>query len=429
MIRIRCRLVASLLFALVFAGTVVAQEIPRAAPEEVGLSSARLARLTSVLTEYVESGRLPGAVALVARRGRVVYLEAFGQRDREAASPQRVDDIFRIASQTKALVSVAIMMLQEEGRLLIGDQLSRYLPEFAETTVAVDNEEGGYDVVPANRAVTLRDLLTHTSGIGYGGGVAHERWAEAEIQGWYFADRDEPIRATVGRMAALPFVAQPGEQFVYGYSTDILGAVVEVVSGVPLDEFLRTRILEPLAMRDTYFYLPADKQDRLTVVYSASEEGLAPAPDPGAMVGQGAYMHGPRKSFSGGAGLLSTARDYARFLQMMLNGGELGGVRILSRKSVELMTVNHVGDLLDVVAPGTGFGLGFQVVEDLGARGIPGSPGEYGWGGAYHSTYWVDPVEELVVVYFAQMTPANGLDDQDKLRALIYQAIIDDGTN
>jgi CubicO group peptidase (beta-lactamase class C family) len=427
----RVRLAASFVLVAVLAlsGGAAAQELPRAVPEEVGLSSARLDRLTSALEGYVNSGQLPGAVAMVVRRGRVAYLEAFGQRDREAGAQQQTDDIFRIASQSKAVISVAVMMLQEEGKLLLTDRLSRFLPEFAETTVAVANEDGGYDVVEADRQVTLRDLLTHTSGSGYGGGAAHEQWAEAGIQGWYFADRDEPIRETVRRMAPLPFVVQPGEQYVYGYSTDILGAVVEVASGVPLDEFLRTRIFEPLDMRDTHFYLPADKGSRLSAVYSASDEGLALAPDPGAMVGQGAYVGGPRMSFSGGAGLLSTARDYARFLQMMLDGGELGGVRILSRKSVELMTVNHVGDLFGGPAAGTGFGLGFMVVEDLGARGVLGSVGEYGWGGAYHSTYWVDPEEELVVVYFAQLLPANGLDDHARLRALIYQAIMDDDTS
>lgn len=425
MSKIRNRFVASVLLVLVLAGSVAAQQLQRAIPEEVGLSSARLERLSAVLKQYVEEEQLPGVVALVARRGRVAYLEAFGHRDREAGAPQQVDDIFRIASQTKAIVSVAIMMLQEEGRLLISHPLGRYLPEFSDTTVAVadGDGDGGYEVVPANRAITIRDLLTHTSGVGYGGGPASERWAEAGIQGWYFADRDEPIVETVARMAGLPFEAQPGERFVYGYSTDILGAVVEVVSGMSLDEFLRTRIFEPLGMHDTHFYLPVEKRERLSVVYSAGEDGLSPAPAPGGMVGQGAYVEGPRKSYSGGAGLLSTARDYAHFLQMTLNGGELDGVRILSRKSIQLMTVNHVGNLLAAEAPGTGFGLGFQVVEDLGARGEPGSVGEYGWGGAYHSTYWVDPAEDLVIVYFSQLIPANGLDDQARLRALVYQAI------
>jgi CubicO group peptidase (beta-lactamase class C family) len=425
--KISSRFVTSVILALALIGSVAAQaqQLSRAVPEDVGLSSERLQRLSTVLTQYVDEEQLPGVVALIARHGHVAYLEAFGHRDRESGAPQRVDDIFRIASQTKAIVSVAIMMLQEEGRLLISHPLSRYLPEFLETTVAVADDDGGYSVVPAERAIALRDLLTHTSGVGYGGGIASDRWAEAGIQGWYFADRDEPIRETVARMAPLPFEAQPGERFVYGYSTDILGAVVEVVSGMSLDEFLRTRVFEPLGMSDTHFYLPVEKRGRLSVVYSAGDEGLSRTPDFGGMVSQGAYVEGPRKSYSGGAGLLSTARDYARFLQMTLNGGELDGVRILSRKSIQLMTVNHLGDLLAGEAPGTGFGLGFQVVEDLGARGEPGSVGEYGWGGAYHSTYWVDPAEDLVVVYFSQLIPANGLDDQAKLRALVYQAIVE----
>jgi CubicO group peptidase (beta-lactamase class C family) len=362
-------------------------------------------------------------VVLVARQGKVAHVEAFGQRDREAASPMREDAIFRIASQTKALVSVGVMILQEDGRLLITDPLSKFMPEFRETTVAVAKDGGGYEVVKAKRSITIRDLLTHTAGIGYGGGLAKDRWEAAGITGWYFADRNEPVGATVSRMASLPFDAQPGERWVYGYSTDILGALIEKVSGDTLEGFLQSRILTPLGMKDTHFYLPESKKDRLAVVYTAGASGLARAPDPGGMVGQGAYVQGPRKSYSGGAGLLSTAIDYARFLQMLLNGGELGGARILSRKSVELMTVDHLGER-NYGRPGEGFGLGFTVVEDLGTRGVPGSVGEFGWGGAYHSTYWVDPKEQLVVVYFTQLIPTGGIDDHGKLRALIYQAIM-----
>jgi CubicO group peptidase (beta-lactamase class C family) len=424
--KLTSRVIAIVALVQVAAAGAWAQELPRAVPEQVGLSSARLDRLSEALELYVETEALPGVVALVARHGRIAYFESFGRRDMEADVPQQADDIFRIASQSKAIVSVAAMILQEEGRLLISHPVSRYLPEFAETTVGVPNDAGGVDIVAAKRQIRIRDLLTHTSGAGYGWGPGAEQWAAAGIQGWYFADRDEPIRETVRRMAALPFDAQPGEQYVYGYSTDILGAVVEVASGMPLDQFVATRILEPLDMVDTHFYLPDDKRGRFSAVYSVADEGLTRAPAPGGMVGQGEYVDGPRMSFSAGAGLLSTAADYARFLQMLLNGGELDGRRILSRKTVELMTTNHTGDLFTRFSPGQGFGLGFSVVTDLGARGASGSVGEYGWGGAYHSTYWVDPVEGLVVVYFTQVIPATGLDDHAKLRELIYQAIADD---
>ncbi len=399
-----------------------AQELPVARPEAVGLSGERLQRLSRVLDGYVDRGELPGGVALVVRRGRMAYAHAFGDLDREGNVAMPLDAIFRIASQTKAVVSVAILKLQEEGLLLISDPVSRYLPAFAETTVAVADGGDGYDIEPARRPVTIRDLLSHTAGIGYGGGIARDRWAGAGIQGWYLAHRTEPILATVDRMASLPFEAHPGERFVYGYSTDILGAVVEAVSGTPLDAFLAWEIFEPLGMEDTHFYLPADKAPRLATVYGRSQDGtLERAPGGQGGAAQGEYVRGPRVSFSGGAGLLSTARDYARFLQMLLNGGELDGRRVLSPKTVQLMTVNHTGDLYG--EPGVGFGLGFSVVDDLGARGVPGSVGEVGWGGAYHSVYWVDPTEELVVVYFTQVIPANGLDDHAKLRALVYQAI------
>ena len=325
--------------------SVSAQGLSRAKPEEVGLSSERLQRLSAVFQEYVDEGKLSGSVIMIARHGKVAYLEAFGQRDRESKSPMKTDTIFRIASQTKALVSVGVMILQEEGQLLISDPVGKYIPEFQETTVAVAKEGGGYDVVKAKRPITIRDLLTHTAGINYGGGVASERWEEAGIQGWYFADRDEPISATVSRMASLPFVAQPGERWVYGYNTDILGVVIESASGQALDDFLHARLFKPLGMRDTHFYLPPKYKNRLAVVYSASKENdLERSPDAGGMIGQGAYVEGPRKSFSGGAGILSTAIDYTSFLQMMLNGGLFNGNRILSPKTVDLMTVDHVGD-------------------------------------------------------------------------------------
>ena len=393
-------------------------------PEKVGMSSEGLATLAEAFEQYVQDGELAGAVILVTRRGEPVFHQAFGERDLESDDAMEKGDIFRIASQTKALVSTAIMMLQEDGKLLIKHPVSRYLPAYEKTTVAVEVEGGGYGVVPAKRQITIRDLLTHTAGVGYGGGLAAEEWEQAGIQGWYFADRDKPVRHTIDQIAELPFEAHPGERYVYGYSTDILGAVVEAASGKTLDVFLEERLFRPLGMNDTHFYLPKDKIDRLATVYSATEDGLEKAPDPGHMVGQGHYVEGPRTSFSGGAGLLSTAHDYSRFLQMMLGEGELDGVRLLSPKTVQLMTANHVGDKF-AWASGAGFGLGFRVLLDLGAFGEHGSVGDYGWGGAYHSVYWVDPAEELVVVYMTQLIPAGDVDDQQVLRSLVYSAITD----
>ena len=412
-----------LAFAFAFATRAAGADLATARPEDVGLSSSRLERLSAALGQYVERGELSGAVMLVARRGKVAYFESFGHRDREARDPMRRDTLFRIASQTKAIVSVAAMTYVEEGKLLITDPVGQYLPEFLATTVAVAREGGGYDVVPAKRPITVRDLLTHTSGYGYGTGVGEDRWAAAGQQGYYFADKNETIRDAVRRIAALPAHAQPGERWIYGYNTDILGALLEVVGGQSLDRILHERIFEPLGMGDTEFYLTPSKRERLAAVYSIVNGTIERAPTPGNAVGQGAYVEGPRRSFSGGAGLLSTATDYARFLQMLLNGGELDGRRILGRKSVELMTVNHLGAV--PFTPGQGFGLGFYVVADLGARGAPGSVGEFGWGGAYHTTYWVDPREQLVVVYMTQLVPAGDVDDQAKVRALVYQAIVD----
>ena len=407
------------------------------------MSSDRLGTINTVFTDYVTNGKLPGVVVLAARNGKVVYHQAIGMRDMENKKPMSTETIFRIASQTKAIVSVGIMMLQEEGKLLLSDPLSKYIPEFKETTVAIKEEDGGYTIQNAKREIKIRDLLTHTAGIDYGYGVAAEKWKNAEMQGWYFAHRTEPVLETVKKMANLPMEAHPGERYVYGYNTDILGALIEVVSGQPLDEFLKTKILNPLGMVDTHFYLPKSKASRLSVVYSQCNDSLLRAPKDGApefmwkdnetCVGnyqtQGQYLEGPRTSLSGGAGLLSTSMDYAIFLQMMLNNGTYNGTRILSRKSVELMTANHLdGDhYKDVKFPwdwGVGFGLGFSVTTDAGDRGVLGSLGEYGWGGAYHSSYWVDPAENLVVVYFTQVNPIT-LDDHQKLRSLIYQAIVD----
>lgn len=416
---------AYFLLSIVFISTPgFAREPDKAIPEKAGLSSERLQRLEAVFQGYVDQERMAGSVVMLARRGQTVYRKAFGMQDREAGKPMQVDTIFRIASQTKALVSLGAMILQEEGRLLISDPVGKYIPEFMNTTVAEVQPDGHYKIVKAQRPITIRDLLTHTSGVGYGYGPAAELWAKAGIQGWYFADRAEPIADTVRRMAALPFEAQPGARWVYGYSTDILGVVLERAGGQSLDTLLRSRIFEPLGMKDTHFYLPKEKAGRLAVVYAPRKQGgLERAPVAGTMDAQGAYVDGPRTSFSGGAGLVSTAADYMRFLQMMLNGGVLDGKRIVSRKTVELMTVDHL--ITQEINPGAGFGLGFAVIKDVGAKGVPGSAGEYGWGGAYHSTYWVDPKEQLIAVYLTQLRPHVELPDHDVLRAMVYAALVD----
>ena len=407
-----------------------AEVLATAKPESVGLSTERLAHLRRAMQEHVDEGRVAGIVTYIARGGRVAHLEAFGQADVEAKRPMREDTIFRIASQTKALTSVAVMMLVEEGRIALSDPLSRFIPAFEKTTVAVAPPEGAVagspvSVVPARRKVTIRDLLTHTAGIGYGEGVAAYVWKAAGIQGWYFADRAEPVSAVVERMAALPMDAQPGEKFVYGYNTDILGAVVEKVSGLTLAEFFETRITSPLGMVDTHFYLPPAQKDRLAAVYAAQDGKIERATDP--KTGQGQYVAGPRMAFSGGAGLLSTAGDYGRFLQMMLGGGALDGVRLLSPRTVELMTVNHTGSLLPEAwtgRTGLGFGLGFEVTTDLGRAARHDSVGAYGWGGAYHTVYWVDPEEQLVALLMTQLLPAGDSDLHSKFRALVYQSIV-----
>ena len=429
--RIRLTALAVLFALLLVPQTLVAQGLARVAPEEVGMSSERLDRLSLALESYVDEGRLAGAVTIVVRRGKIAYREGIGYRDVAAQAPMPSDGIFRIASQTKALASVGVMLLQEEGKLLITDPVGKYLPAFAETMVAEPNGDGGYDVVPARRPITIRDLLTHTAGISYGMGLlanrgpAADAWAEAGITGWYFADRDETVGDTMARLAKLPMDAHPGERWIYGYNTDILGAMIEKISGQTLGAFLKERLFDPLGMTDTHFFLPESKVGRLATVYSSVGDGgsFERAPEPGHMVGQGHYVNGPRKAFSAGAGVLSTATDYATFLQMMLNGGELNGTRILSRKTVESMTSDHLGDI--PFRSGQGFGLGFSITHDPAAAGLPGSVGEFAWAGAYHSVYWADPEEEMVVVYLTQIIPAINLDEQQKVRALVYQAIVD----
>jgi CubicO group peptidase (beta-lactamase class C family) len=408
------------------AAAAAASPLPTTSPEAVGLAPKGLARITELLQGYVDRKRVAGTVTLILRDGKVAYSSALGQADVEKAVPMKTDTIFRIASQSKAVTTVAAMILVDEGKLLLSDPVWKFLPTYKNTTVMVapaPNAAPGSPVstVAARRPITIRDLMTHTSGVSYGGNPAtRPQYVAAGFDEWYFADKAEPIGVWIDKLAALPFDAQPGESYVYGYNTDILGAVVEKASGQPLDQFFKTRIFDPLKMKDTQFFLRPDQRERFAVNYAATPElTIVRAPDTGR--NQGAYVDGPRASFSGGAGLTSTAGDYARFLQMLLNGGELEGARILSPKTVELMTSNHVGSLYQ--QGNFGFGLGFEITEHVGRSGRPGSVGEFGWGGAYATKYWVDPQERLVVVFMTQLLPSNLLDINDKLRALLYGSI------
>jgi CubicO group peptidase (beta-lactamase class C family) len=389
------------------------------------LSTERLQRLDRVLQQYVDEERLAGAVALVLRDGQPVYERAVGWSDKEGGRRMNIDTIFRIASQTKAITSVAILSLVEEGKVGLSDPVSRYLAPFAHTKVAARN---GNEVtfVPAKRPITIRDLLTHTAGISYG--TSRDVAALYESRGlgpaagfgWFTADKNEPICDTMERLATLPFASQPGEAWVYGYNTDILGCVVERASGMPLDQFIRTRITDPLGMKDTQFFLPPERRERLAAVYSSGPDGkIGRAPE--GPKGQGTYVDGPRRSFAGGAGLLSTARDYARFLEMIRNGGSLNGVRILAPRTVELMTTNQVGTLHS--ANGLGFGFGFETTDRYGANGMD-SVGAFGWGGAYGTIYRVDPHARLVIVLMIQMLP-NATDIREKFPTLVYQALVE----
>ena len=417
---------AAALWLLIAPSLVHAQSTSRQATIARGFSPERLARIDTFLQQYVDSNRIAGAVALVLRDGHVVYERAVGWADREAGRRMAPTAMFRIASQTKALTTIATMILVEEGKLALSTPVSRFIPSFARTTFA-SRGEAEPQTKPANRAITVRDLLTHTSGYSYGtDSIVADTYRSKGLgpvagpAGWYTADKEEPICTTMETLGTLPAVRQPGAAWVYGYNTDILGCVVERASGMPLDQFIRTRITEPLGMRDTYFYVPIAGRERLVAVYESDEANRARRAPDGAR-GQGHYVDGPRRSFSGGAGMVSTARDYGRLLQMLLNGGELNGVRVLSPKAVAVMTSNQIDTLFP--QKGIGFGLGFSIVQYPGADNTLSSEGTYGWGGAYGSNYRVDPKERLVLVFMINQLP-NRADIASLFPNVVYQALV-----
>jgi CubicO group peptidase (beta-lactamase class C family) len=422
-----------LVVATATAGTLVTGQAPspvrnaatstQTAP--AGVSAERLARIDMMLQSYVDRGLLPGAVALVLRDGRPIYQKAVGWADKESKRQMRMDTLFRIASQTKAITSVAALTLVEEGKLGLSDPVGKYIPSFVKTMVAV-REGSETKLVSAKRPITIRDLLTHTAGISYGTEphIADEYAAKglgpSAGAGWYFADKTETTCDAIERLGTLPFVSQPGEAWVYGYNTDVLGCVIERVAGQSLDRVIATRVTEPLGMTDTHFFVSPDQRDRLAAVYASGADGRAiRAPEGGR--GQGSYVDGPRRAFSGGAGLVSTARDYGRFLEMIRGGGALDGVRILSPRSVAMMSTNQVGTLHS--PSGLGFGLGFETTDRYGANGME-DVGSFGWAGAYGTIYRINPEQKLVIMLMVQILP-NATDIREKFPLMVYQALVD----
>lgn len=421
------RKISTLICLLFLATAAVAQELPAVKPESVGLSSERLERIGAAVQQSIQEKRIAGAVTLVARRGHVVWFKSQGMADREAGKPMRPDTIFRICSMTKPLTSVAVMMLYEEGRFLLEDPLSKYLPEFNNPKVLVKPASGETYSIPASKEITVRDLLRHTSGITYHWNPDLGPLYQTANVAHGLLPYDGTNEDSVKRLAALPLLFHPGDRWEYSLGVDVLGRLVEVVSGKSLDEFFRTRILEPLGMKDTYFYPPDNKLERLAAAYTYyAEKGLARFPDTPITEGTFVYSadypyHGPKKLFSGGAGLVSTAADYARFCQMMLDGGKAGNVRLLSRKSIELMTQDQLGK----ISPEQGFGLGFGVEGLKAPLSELGSAGEYNWGGFFYTAFSIDPKEQMIVIFLGQLHPTGALSLDRQVHALAYQAIID----
>jgi len=421
------RSIPVLLGLLVLRVIAFAQDLPAGKPESLGLSSERLERVGSVVQRNIDEKRIAGAVTLVIRHGHVAWFKSQGTMDREAAKPMQPDAMFRICSMTKPITSAAVMVLYEEGRFLLDDPVSKYLPEFKNPKVLVKPATGEPYSIPATKEITIRDLLRHTSGITYQWNSDLGPMYESAGVASGLLPYDGTIGDSVKHLAGLPLLFNPGERFEYSLGVDVLGRLVEVVSGKPLDEFLRTRIFEPLGMKDTYFFPPDDKLGRLATAYTYyPEKGLNRFPDTPIREGSFAYSadypsRGPKKLFSGGAGLVSTAMDYARFCQMMLDGGKVGNMHLLSRKSVELMTHDQLGK----IGPDEGFGLGFGVSGVKSPLSELGSPGEYNWGGFFYTGFTIDPKEQMIVVFMAQLHPTGGLSLDREVDVLAYQAIID----
>lgn len=393
-----------------------------AQPEELGFAGTRLARVNTKMQSYVNEQKLAGISSLIARHGKIVHFEHVGHADIAAGTPISEQTIFRIYSMTKPITSVAVLMLFEEGRFQLSDPVANYLPEFKDCRVL---EENGTLLQPV-QPMTIRHLLTHTAGLSYGfdENFQIDRLYQQHVWGAMENRPDVTLAEWIGNIAQMPLAFQPGTRFRYSVATDVLGYLVEVVSGIPFADFLQQRIFEPLGMVDTFFAVPPEKLDRFAANYGPQDGGglkVIDAPR------ESRYAQ-PTQRPSGGGGLLSTTPDYLRFAQMLLNGGELDGERLLGRKTVELMRANHLGDGIFVdnnPASGLGFGLGVSVLLDLGKGQTLGSVGNYGWGGAANTNFWIDPKEELIGILMLQFMPSGTYPVTPDFRILTYQALVD----
>lgn len=420
----------NIILLLIFVASLqsFAQTIINGTPESAGFSSERLKKIDHSMNEWVAKGYMNGGAALIIRNGKIAYHKAFGFNDLDTKEPLQKDGIFRIASQTKAITSVAIMILFDEGKLLLTDPVSLYIPSYKNQTVMTgfNPADSSYTTIPAKRDITIKDLLTHTSGLGYaqiGSKEASAIYAKHNITVG-LGVRDRTLLSAMTEMGKLPLMHQPGEKFTYGMNTDLLGCLVEVISGMSLDQFFRTRIFEPLGMKDTYFNIPAGKANRLVNIYKETPDGKLIKANAGMLnsIANANYPLVPHTYYSGGAGLSSTLYDYAIFLQMLLNDGVYNGKRILGRNTVRMMVDNQIEGV--PYAAGT-FGLGFQVVTEKNSGSAPAQIGTFSWGGAYGTSYWVDPKEKMVYLFYRQLQVRTHNEVVEKFRALTYQAIND----
>ncbi|UCH01879.1 MAG: beta-lactamase family protein [Candidatus Bathyarchaeota archaeon] len=410
---------------------------PTAEPEKVGMSSKRLSRIRPTMQRYIDRHLVPGVVTLVARQGCVIHLDAIGFQDVEAKTPMKTDTIFRIASMTKPITSVALMMLYEEGHFLLSDPVSNWISEFSDPIVALPIPPREYTgipwkLIPASRSITIRHLLTHTAGLQsqYSPlhGITPEEFAKISER----QKSDETVGDFIKRFAKVPLKYHPGEAWEYSRATCVIGHLVEIISGMTLNEFFHERIFKPLKMSDTHFYLPIEKLDRFTACYTPDKDNHIKLSDPA--TAESKFVKEPHCYFMGSGGLVSTIADYFRFDQMLLNGGQLDGEQILGRKTVEMMTRNHVGDLpIWLRGPWTGFGLGFGIVMNTDHKNtltslhkgpLLWSEGTYLWGGAYCTLAWVDPVEQLIGILMTQVAPYTHLSIRQDIVNMIYQAIV-----